>query len=280
MPFAPIRLGSRISFTAGEISTRCVCRSQTLHHQLAAAHLGPAQVSIRLCLKRGPGTHRYKTMLPGPIRYMVFRLHRSLLKVWSQLGSTPDTYTIRWLIPVCLAILATVAGCGGDSQSQRGAHQSNSAEAKILKTFGLLRQQPSKLPAELRLHLATILHNRHRGQFAPTQIHNRVINGKGAWVFFDRQELCLAEAGRGSVVCSNPSKAEAKGLLLGTFTPPSKHWPSLHNFYVLGLAPDGVDQVVITAGRSSRRRDVHDNLFSAFSRSRPILVKRFISEAR
>jgi hypothetical protein len=94
------------------------------------------------------------------------------------------------------------------------------------------------------------------------------------WVISAGQQLCIAQV-RGAA-CAPKYRARHEGVFLGTFRPPTKRDPALHDFLVQGLVPNGVRQVALVIGtHRTVVIDVKENVFS-FERDEPVHVKRLL----
>lgn len=93
--------------------------------------------------------------------------------------------------------------------------------------------------------------------------------------------MCLVQANLGSISCSRRRQARSQGVVLGTFKPPTKEIPALHEFLVLGVVPDDVRFVVATIGRHLHERHirvaVRNNVF-AIAAEQPVLVRKLVRE--
>jgi len=87
--------------------------------------------------------------------------------------------------------------------------------------------------------------------------------------------MCLVQANLGSIACSPKRLARSKGVILGTFIPPSSEVPRLHHFLVQGVMPDAVRYVSATVGRRGHERQVEipvrNNAF-AIAAEQPVVV--------
>jgi hypothetical protein len=70
---------------------------------------------------------------------------------------------------------------------------------------------------------------------------------RALWVLVAQHSICIAEAKAAS--CAPKKVAFREGLLLTTFTPPTKRFSAPSNFPLQGLVPDGVDQAVVVVGQ-------------------------------
>lgn len=100
--------------------------------------------------------------------------------------------------------------------------------------------------------------------------------GGRVWIFLTDRQMCLVQANFGSISCMEKRLARLKGVVLGTFKPPSDETPYLHQFLVLGVLPDDVRYVSATIGRHRHQRHirvpVQNNVF-AIAAEQPILVR-------
>jgi hypothetical protein len=110
----------------------------------------------------------------------------------------------------------------------------------------------------------------------PTNTQLTRTRGGSIWIFLTHQKMCLAQANFGSVSCLEKQRARSHGVVLGTFKPPSKEVPYLHQFLVLGVMPDDVRYVSTTIGRHLHEHHikvpVRSNVF-AIAAEQPILVR-------
>lgn len=167
-------------------------------------------------------------------------------------------------------------GCGDQDQgSPHGAGEQPRVSPATTSSFALLRGPGTTLPKGMWFHLVQILHGGDHTKFRPTYVQRAHTAGGVAWVFVDDRSVCLAEGHRGSVACTNARRARSEGVTLGTFTPPSARVPRPHDFSVIGLVPDRVQQVVVTVGKRRLTLAVRRNLFSV-SRNSPILIDEFV----
>jgi len=187
--------------------------------------------------------------------------------------------TIKLTIALLL-IGGLASGCGdlhGDP-GQQGRTRSNSYSA-AMETFDLLQGPTEAFPRPLQLHVGHLLNRKGNSPFYPILVQRARTPDGVAWVFLEGSEVCLVQGQSGSVACSPQPRAEAEGVSLGAFTPPSKRIPRPHDFLLMGLAPDGIRKVVVTIGKRRQKIAVRDNLFSA-SGSQPILIKQLVRAAQ
>lgn len=94
------------------------------------------------------------------------------------------------------------------------------------------------------------------------------------WVVSTKHLLCIAQV-RGAA-CASRSEAVQKGVILGTFHPPSPRQPVPNEFQLQGLVPDSVTQVLLLIGNRERQLvDVSHNVF-LLKREKPIHLIRLI----
>lgn len=189
-------------------------------------------------------------------------------------------------LPICLSLLclstAHISGCGREQPSPDTSETTYAVSAPKSRLsangFQLLRGSPEPLPKSLRLHLAHLL-QRDPSSFHPQRTQRGRAADGAVWVFFEGENLCLAQGGVGAIACSPAAQASQEGLTLGVFTPPSTHIPRPHDFLVIGLAPNGIGQAVLSIGKTRHVVRVHRNLYSA-SGNRPILIRRLLPLAQ
>jgi len=139
--------------------------------------------------------------------------------------------------------------------------------------FSVLRTRPEAPPRQI----ATVLIDTIARREAHESVEHRMLAhraGSSIWIFSTAHQLCIAQL-RGAS-CATKSIARREGVFLGTFRPPTNHEPSLHDFLVQGLVPDGVRKVLLVVG--SHRKivvGVRSNVFS-FEDDQPVHVKRLL----
>jgi hypothetical protein len=175
---------------------------------------------------------------------------------------------LRFVSTCCVCCL--LAGCGALHLSSNREGEENIAAA-----FKVLRTPPEHLPPALARHISRLLKASERANPVNTQLA-RTSEGS-IWIFLTSEKMCLVQANFGSISCSKKRLARSQGVVLGTFKPPSKEVPYLHQFLVLGVMPDDVRYVSATIGRHSHdhhiRRPVRNNVF-AIAAEQPVLVRR------
>jgi hypothetical protein len=174
---------------------------------------------------------------------------------------------LRLVSTCCVCLL--LAGCGTSRQSSNPGGEENIAAA-----FKVLRTRSEPLPSPIVDHIARLLQASGKAKPVDTQLART--GGGSVWIFLTREKMCLVQANFGSISCSTKQLARSKGVVLGTFKPPSKEAPSMHNFLVLGVLPDDVGYVSATIGRHLRqhhiRVPVRNNVF-AIAAEQPVLVR-------
>jgi hypothetical protein len=181
---------------------------------------------------------------------------------------------------VLALILATlIVGCDQSHNSSEPARLGTEARVFDAKAnFDLLNTPQEDLPEALQTHLARLLMRKQPDQFRPTLTQRSRTSHGTVWAFVNNSAICLAQGGFGSVACSNWNPGLNKGVILGTFTPPSGRIKRPHDFLVLGLVPNGVGRVLLTVGgRRHRVAVVSHNVFTATGDA-PILVARLIRQ--
>jgi hypothetical protein len=178
-----------------------------------------------------------------------------------------------------LVLITMAIGCGQHAERTLVATSGVSDEAHRLlpakRSFRLLRKPRERLPRGLRLHLAHLLGSDHLLHAQPQLAQQERTHDGVAWVFSDKYDICLAQGAHGAVTCTPIARARREGVSSGAFSPPSPDVPRPHDFLMMGLAPNRVEQVVITIGKRRNTIKVQSNLFSA-SGDAPILIKRFV----
>lgn len=139
--------------------------------------------------------------------------------------------------------------------------------------FSVLRTRPETAPRRVTANLLGMVpHSEANELLARGMLATRMRDS--TWVFSTTHQLCLVQM-RGSS-CAPKYVARHEGVFLGTFRPPTKRDPALHDFLVQGLVPNDVRKVLLVVG--SHRKvvvDVKQNVFS-FERDRPVHVKRLL----
>ena len=137
-----------------------------------------------------------------------------------------------------------------------------------------MRGRSERLPDPLANHVSRLLSQPRGAKPVTTQVAGTAAGR--IWIFFYGKKMCLAQEALGSVACSSMSLARSRGVVLGTFKPPSKEVPRMHGFQLIGIMPDDVRYVSATVGRMHQKRyirvPVRHNVF-AVSAERPVLVR-------
>jgi hypothetical protein len=175
----------------------------------------------------------------------------------------------RFLPVVLLALL--VGGCGQIGHDLPGKSAAgNSLVAK--RSFHILRGATESLPLAIRSHLADQLAQPEASQFRPTLVQRAHTSEGTAWVFLERDSLCIAQGHLGGVACAQVARAVKDGVSLGVFAAPTKLQKHPHDFHLIGLAPDGITHIHVTIGPHRQLIAVRDNVFVA-SADRPIFIR-------
>lgn len=174
---------------------------------------------------------------------------------------------LRLASTCCLCLL--LAGCGASRSVANREGEENIASA-----FMVLRTPSEHLPPPLAKHIARLLKASEKAKPVNTQL---VSTREGSvWIFLTGEKMCIVQANFGSISCLKQRLARSQGVVLGTFKPPSKEVPYLHQFLVLGVMPDDVRYVSATIGRHSHehhiRVPVRNNVF-AIAAEQPVLVR-------
>jgi len=184
---------------------------------------------------------------------------------------------IQQFFSLLLVALTLGAHPSGASLEERRVRASPTVAYQTARdAFGLLRGQAEDLPRHLQSHLAKILSS-GTYRLTPRAVQHRRIAGQSAWVFLDRNMICLSQGHGGGAACSTAGNAAKAGISLGVFSPPNRRYPKPHDFSLLGLAPDGISRVVIAIGGRAHTIPVKTNLYTA-SAEQPIIVRRYVRE--
>lgn len=179
---------------------------------------------------------------------------------------------LRSLFICCACLL--LAGCGA---SQLASQSKDEDEDGIAAAFRMLRTPPERLPPSLAHHVARLLKTSD-GEVEPVNTQLVRTREGAVWIFLTSQKMCLVQADFGSISCSKKRLARSQGVVLGTFKPPSKDVPRMHEFLVVGALPDDVRYVSATIGRHLRQRHVRvavRNNVLAIAAEQPVLVRGF-----
>ncbi|MEX0973415.1 MAG: hypothetical protein WDZ46_09200 [Solirubrobacterales bacterium] len=172
------------------------------------------------------------------------------------------------LISIC-CIGLLLAGC---DTLRLSPHRQD--EKSIAVAFEVLRTPSERMSPALVRHIARLRQASERDTLVNTQLA-RTKAGR-IWIFLTGKQMCLIQAEFGSISCTQKRLARSKGVVLGTFKPPTKAKPYLHRFLVLGVLPDDVRYVSATVGRAGDKRHVRepvrDNVF-AVAAEQPVLVR-------
>lgn len=95
------------------------------------------------------------------------------------------------------------------------------------------------------------------------------------WVVKRGAITCLIQAPRGGLVCDSTKSFLKKGIVLGSFDPPTASSGALKNFSVLGVAPDWAEIASLTVGHISHYVTIKDNIYTLRANA-PILLDRLI----
>lgn len=176
--------------------------------------------------------------------------------------------SLKKFAPTCWVCLL-LAGCGASHLSSSGG-----GEEGITAAFKVLQTRSERLPRPLARHIARLLKMSEEAEPVDTQLART--RGGSIWIFLSGKKMCLVQANFGSISCLTKRLARSKGVVLGTFKPPSKEVPYLHKFLVLGVMPDDVRYVSATIGRHLHERHVRvpvqNNVF-AIAAEQPVLVR-------
>ena len=140
-------------------------------------------------------------------------------------------------------------------------------------SFGILRTFPEQAEtATDRQSFKSAELVEPRARFKNLQLVARGSNR--LWVLSTGQQLCVAQPKGAS--CAPKKVSIEKGVLLGTFRPPTKRKPFPHNFLLQGVVPDDVEKVLVVIGKDRQLVvDVKRNVFSV-ERDDPVHLKRLL----
>lgn len=140
----------------------------------------------------------------------------------------------------------------------------------VKHSFAILRsssESPRKADLEIINNVKVV---DPTAQAASTHLASR---RDGLWVVSTEELLCITQA-RGAA-CGLQEEAAKRGILLGTFQPPTQRHPKPHAFQLQGLVPDDVAQVLLIEGARRFRVDVRRNFFSV-ERNKPVHFLRLL----
>ena len=95
----------------------------------------------------------------------------------------------------------------------------------------------------------------------------------GLWVVTTKDLVCISES-RGAA-CRSREQAGRKGVILGTFLPPTRPQPRPHSFRLQGLVPDRAERALLIVGMRRFAVKVRHNVFSV-ERNKPIHLIRLL----
>src|SRR5215217_208000 len=138
---------------------------------------------------------------------------------------------LKYAFSCCVCIL--LFGCGASDR-----FSSRQGEENVAARFKVLRTPSEDLPPPLGRHIVRLLRRSEKTKPVNTQL---VRTSRGSvWIFLNGQKMCIVQANFGSVSCLKKQLAGSQGVTLGTFKPPSKEVPRMHQFQVIGVMPDDV----------------------------------------
>lgn len=173
------------------------------------------------------------------------------------------------MLLLCL-LLTLIGGCGGTGRVGPTSFHQNAIE----DYFHILQTPPETVRGrEWQRILSSISLG---GAQPPTSRPQLAKPGHGDfWVLTaSRDLLCIARTS--GAACARLKVAAKQGVFLGTFQPPTKQRPAMHEFLVEGVVPDGVQHVSVAVGTNRTRVvPVRGNVFSV-SAEQPVHVKRLL----
>jgi len=180
-------------------------------------------------------------------------------------GSLPHmALSPRRMCVVGMLFLLLVGGCSADYRSR---------SETPLKQFRVLQTPTEDMPTEEEKHILETI-----GEIESTTRHIDEVQlvstdvGK-VWLFRSGASLCLSPAPLGAVACEQGGVAQKRGLVVGTFAPPSGNHKGLRKFVVVGVVPNGVRHITAHIGTDRVQQvQVHHNLYALRS-NQPIQVE-------
>lgn len=172
-------------------------------------------------------------------------------------------------VAICFTCLF-ISGCAASDQSP-------SEGDSISAAFDVMRGDSERFPEHLAKDIARVLSR--SGSARPFNTQLLETGAHRAWAFLYAKKLCLVRADQGSVGCASKSLARSRGVVLGTFTPPTKRVRRMHGFLIIALLPDDVRYVSATVGRKSQSRHIRVPVrrnVVAISAERPILLRGLV----
>jgi len=141
----------------------------------------------------------------------------------------------------------------------------------VKRFFALLRTSPeTPQSATDRTNVNNIRVVDPHAQPTKTQLVSRQ---SGLWVVSTEDLLCISQ--RRGAACEPPEVAARRGVLLGTFQPPSKRHLKPNAFQLQGLVPDNVNNVLLIVGKRRLVADVRRNIFSV-EQDKPVHLLRLL----
>lgn len=171
---------------------------------------------------------------------------------------------VALLLLIGIGVVAKVA-VSGDAASTSQSLQGG---------LSILRTRPKAAPRRVIESLLGTIHRQEANTALSARRPLGIRTRDASWVFATRRLVCLAQVRAAS--CTLKYMAQHEGVFLGTFRPPTRQDPALHDFLVQGLVPNSVRKVLLIVGSHHKVVvDVKDNVFS-LERDEPIHVKRLL----
>lgn len=168
----------------------------------------------------------------------------------------------------CL-LLAALAGCGATNH----APHPRSDNFLVPKSFHIFRTPSEDLTGSVRRRTLGAISVGGPQELASKP--QKALTSRGSvWVFATAQHLLCIVHRRGGA-CELLKRASKQGLFFGAFQPPTRQQPTLHDFLVQGVVPDGVKRIALRVGKRRIRLRVKGNIVTATADA-PIHVQRLL----
>lgn len=171
-----------------------------------------------------------------------------------------------------ILVLALVAGAVPALRVLFPGSQSESEPRGISRYVEILSSSPEIPQTAIdRAALRNVRLVNRRARFSDTQLASQ---DRHLWLVSTPGLLCVADP-RGAA-CAAKSVAINRGVVLGTFQPPSSNQPKIHNFLLQGVVSNDVDKVLVVIGDHQQLTiPVRQNVFSV-ERDKPVHLMRLL----
>jgi hypothetical protein len=147
------------------------------------------------------------------------------------------------------------------------------ATSALADHFLVFKDPPDHLPQAEYVRIRNILQLYGPALNGLTGTQRVGTPGGSLWLFKTSRLICLAHE-RGAA-CAMESAAQEVGVFLSVFRPPDAAHPSMHDFLVCGLVPNGVRHVRATVGERQAQVVVRSNVFCMAANQR-ITLQRLV----